>query len=265
MWLTMKNKNPEMMTSKQKQVLFIVWTVTLLVWLPSAWFYFFQTDYFMHGFRGLQNFQYSSVYLLTILGWTVLLTIPKCRTKKVIIGAGASFLTIGFLRNLYAMFKQTPGFLIMFAGLLLLQTLRGETFKQSGSAGDEPAVKVSSGRNWGLIYSVAAITFLGTPWLWVRLGAPELFISNGRGLLDLAISGPFLIIMAGWALWFCFPSNRTVNANCAAASAMLVIALFLSWFFSHVGSVGFWLLAIGWMGSAYFRKNAVTSKAKTAS
>jgi hypothetical protein len=254
-----------MQISKQKQVLLIAWLLTLSVWLPPVWYYFFQTDYFMYGFRGLQNFLHSSVYLLTIFGWTVFLSIPKYRKEKVIIGAGASFLTIGFLLNTFAMFKQTPGFLIMFAGLLLLQTLRGGTFKQSGSAEDKPAVKVSSGRNWGLIYSVAAITFLGTPWLWVSLGASELFISNVRGLLDLAISGPFLIIMAGWALWFCFPSHRTVNANCAAASAMLVIALFLSWFFSHVGSVGFWLLAIGWMGSAYFRKNAVTSKAKTAS
>ncbi|MFZ6709696.1 hypothetical protein [Undibacterium sp. TC9W] len=254
-----------MQISKHKQVLLIAWLLTLSVWLPPIWYYFFQTDYFMYGFRGLQNFLHASIYLLTILGWTVFLSIPKYRTEKVIIGAGASFLTIGFLLNTFAMFKQTPGFLIMFAGFLLVQTLRGETFKQSGSAGDEPAVKVSSGRNWGLIYSVAAITFLGTPWLWVRLGAPELFISNVRGLLDLAISGPFLIIMAGWALWFCFPSNRTVNANCAAASAMLVIALFLSWYFSYAGSVGFWLLAMGWMGSAYFRKNAVTSKAKTAS
>ena len=243
-----------MQISKHKQVLLIAWLLTLSVWLPPIWFYFFQTDYFMYGFRGLQNFLHSSIYLLTILGWSAFLTIPKYRTEKVIIGAGASFLTIGFLLNTFAMFKQTPGFLIMCAGLLLLQTLRGGTFKQSGSAGDEPAVKVSSGRNWGLIYSVAAITFLGTPWLWVRLGAPELCISNVRGLLDLAISGPFLVIMTGWALWFCFPSNRTVNANCAAASAMLVIVLFLSWYFSYVGSVGFWFLAIGWIGNAYREK-----------
>ena len=102
-----------MQISKHKQVLLIAWLLTLSVWLPPIWFYFFQTDYFMYGFRGLQNFLQSSIYLLTILGWTVFLRIPKYRTEKVIIGAGASFLTIGFLLNTFAMFKQTPGFLLI--------------------------------------------------------------------------------------------------------------------------------------------------------
>lgn len=261
----MENKNPVMPISKQKQVLFIVWVLTLLVWLPPAWYYFFQTDYFMYGFRGLQNFLYSSIYLLTILVWSVLLSIPKYRTEKVIIGAGASFMTIGFLLNTYAMFKQTPGYLILFAGVMLLQTLRGGAFKQPVSAEAGSEVKVSSGRNFGLIYSVAAITFLGAPWLWGHFGAPDFFISNMHGLQDFAISGPFLVIMAGWSLWFFFPSNRTVNANCAAASTMLIIALFLYWYFSHVGSVGFWFLAMFWMGIAYSRRETDIPRTKTVS
>ncbi|MFZ6642279.1 hypothetical protein ACO0LL_21330 [Undibacterium sp. TC4M20W] len=197
---------------------------------------------------------HSSIYLLTILGWSVFLSIPKYRTEKVIIGAGASFLTIGFLLNTFAMFKQTPGFLIMFAGLMLLQTLRGSTFKQSGSAGDEPGLKVIFDKNYGLIYSLVSIAFLGMPWLWGSLDAPDFLIRNVRGLIDFAVAGPLLIIMTGWALWLSFPSNRTVNANCAAASTMLVIALFLFWFFSHVGSAGFTSMAMFWMGNAYRAK-----------
>jgi|GEM_PF-1732031 len=249
-----------MQISKHKQVLLIAWLLTLTVWLPPVWYYFFRTDYFLDGFRGLQIFLYSSIYLLIILGWTVLLTIPKYRTEKFVVGAGTSFLTIGFLLNTYAMFKQTPGFLIMFAGVLLLLTVRGGAFKQHGSAVDQPAVKVIFDKNNGLIYSLVAIAFLGMPWLWVILDAPEFLIRNVRGLLDFAVAGPPLMIMTGCALWLSFPSRRTVNANCAAASTMLVIALFLFWFFSHVGSTGFTSIAMFWMANAYRAKSSDAHK-----
>lgn len=115
-----------MLLNRTRSILLIAWGLTIFVWLPPIWFYFFQTDYFLGNFRGLQNFKVSAPFLLIIFCWAILLSVPKTRTRKIIIGAGSSFMSLGFLLIYYEIFHHTGGFVILFSGMSMLSMVREE-------------------------------------------------------------------------------------------------------------------------------------------
>ena len=109
---------------KIKDALIAIWFVTLAMWLPPVWQYFFQTDFFFKNMRGLQNFAVSAPILLIILAYAVLLTLPKTRTWNMILSAGGSLFTMGLLMEYYEMFQYTGGPIVMLTGLALLNAYR---------------------------------------------------------------------------------------------------------------------------------------------
>ncbi|BBB62466.1 hypothetical protein UNDKW_4193 [Undibacterium sp. KW1] len=121
-----------MLQNKTRSILLTVWCLTIFVWLPPIWFYFFQTDYFLGNFRGLQNFKLSAPFLLIIFCWATLLSIPKTRTRKNIIGAGSSLMSLGFVLIYYEVFHHTGGFVILFSGMILLGMVRDESVTDDG-------------------------------------------------------------------------------------------------------------------------------------
>lgn len=124
-------RNPVLL-NKTRSILSIVWGLTIFVWLPPIWFYFVQADYFLGNFRGLQDFKVSAPFLLIISCWAILLTLPKTRTQKNVIGAGSSLMSLGFLLIYYEFFHHTGGFVILFSGMILLSMVRGEPVAEDG-------------------------------------------------------------------------------------------------------------------------------------
>lgn len=121
-----------MLLNRTRAILLTVWGLTLLVWLPPIWFHFFQTDFFLENFRGLQDFKVSAPFLLIIFCWAILLTVPKTRTRKNVIGAGSSLMSMGFLLIYYEMFRHSGGFVILFSGLALLSMVRDGAVTDNG-------------------------------------------------------------------------------------------------------------------------------------
>jgi len=121
-----------MLLKTTRSILITVWCLTLLVWLPPIWFHFFQSEYFLGNFRGLQDFRVSAPFLLIIFCWAILLTVPKTRTRKNVIGAGSSLMSMGFVLIYYEMFRHSGGFVILFSGLALLSMVREEAVTDNG-------------------------------------------------------------------------------------------------------------------------------------
>ncbi|BBB62469.1 hypothetical protein UNDKW_4196 [Undibacterium sp. KW1] len=120
----LKLKNPAMQIPKAKETLIAIWYLTMVMWLPPVWQYFFQTDFFFKNMRGLQNFAVSAPILLIILAYAVLLTLPKTRTWGIVLSAGGSLFTMGLLMQYYEMFQHTGGLFVMVIGGALLNTYR---------------------------------------------------------------------------------------------------------------------------------------------
>ncbi|PXX35282.1 hypothetical protein [Undibacterium pigrum] len=238
-----------MQISKHKQVLIIAWLLTLLVWLPPVWYYFFQTDYFMHGFRGLQNFAYSAPFLLIIFFCAALLSMPKRQTRKNIIGVGCSLLTIGFLLQTYAMFHRAGGLIIMGAGLGLLSTLARDEGEPPGSTIAQTAIVKPANQQDGFFFAWVAVAILGTPMLWYYVADSDFLLPGSRGLQNPAFAGPFFLIMLCWAVLLSFPKKRTENTNHGAASSLLTISIFLYWYteFMHAAWFPLFFCSLQWM------------------
>ncbi|BBB68372.1 hypothetical protein UNDYM_4119 [Undibacterium sp. YM2] len=113
-----------MQIPKSKDTLIAIWSLTIMMWLPPAWQYFFQTDFFFKNMRGLQNFAVSAPVLLIILAYAILLTLPKTRTWDMVLSAGGSLFTMGLLMQYYEMFQHTGGVIVMVIGGALLNTYR---------------------------------------------------------------------------------------------------------------------------------------------
>ncbi|MBC3907971.1 hypothetical protein [Undibacterium umbellatum] len=238
-----------MQISKHKQVLLIAWLLTLTVWLPPVWYYFFRTDYFLDGFRRLQKFSYSAPFLLIIFFCAVLLSLPKRQTRKNIVGVGCSFLTIGFLLQTYAMFHRTGGLIIMGAGLGLLSTLaRGEGEPLSSTTAQISKTKPANQRD-GFFFAWVAVAILGTPMLWYRVVGTDFFLTGMRSLQNPAFAGPFFLIMLCWAVLLSFPKRQTENTNNGAASSLLTMSIFLFWYAEFIQTAFFslYICTMLWM------------------
>ncbi|MFZ6733420.1 hypothetical protein ACO0LG_15945 [Undibacterium sp. Ji42W] len=113
-----------MQIPKSKDTFGAIWLLTILMWLPPVWQYFFQTDFFFKNMRGLQNFTVSAPILLIILAYAILLTLPKTRTWSMVLSAGGSLFTMGLLMQYYEMLQHTGGLVVMVIGGALLNTYR---------------------------------------------------------------------------------------------------------------------------------------------
>ncbi|MFZ6778773.1 energy transducer TonB [Undibacterium sp. Ji83W] len=211
-----------MMTPKQKQALFIVWALTLLVWLPLTRHYFFGTTYFFSSAYGLRDSWSSAYYLLLVLAWSVILSIPKFRTEKNIFGAACSFLTLGLLLQTYAGLSPEGSFLLLLAGFALLFGLvNGKAFVSEQATSKAPLqMRYSTLPAW------VSVIFLATPWLWKFLSGQDFFHHSMRGLQDIVVAAPLLGIMGYWAVLLSFPAKRTFNTSSGAAASLLAIAVF---------------------------------------
>jgi hypothetical protein len=225
----MGNKNPAMLVSKQKQVLLIVWALAILFGLPPTRQYFFQTAYFFPGVYGARDLWDSVYYLLLILAWSVILSIPKYRTEKNIIGAACSFLTLGLLLQTYASLPLTGSLIFLLAGFALLHTLTGGVSRKMVDKAAElhqgdkkaPVKKILS-----TITVWASVFMLALPWFWVFLSGKDFFLRSMRGVQDQAVAAPLVFIMLFWAVLLSFPAKHTVNARSGAAASLLAIAVF---------------------------------------
>ncbi len=258
-----------MLLNRTRAILLTVWGLTIFVWLPPIWKAIFGADYFISGMQGSQRFLYSAPYLLIILAWSAVLSWPKFRTKKILTGAASTFVTIGLLLNSYAIFKQTPGHIIMLAGFALAYSLKDGSSDEAGDIAAEivaePETAEAFASKDGLHIAWMLVVILAAPWLWLSLSGEAFFIRNARGMQDFAVAGPVMLIMLFWAIYLSFPSRRTVNANCAAAASSLCISLFLFWYFEHSGWTGTWFAALWWMRNAYSTAKTETPDLSTAS
>ncbi|MES2041276.1 MAG: hypothetical protein V4495_25950 [Pseudomonadota bacterium] len=113
-----------MQIPKSKDTLLGIWLLTIVMWSPPVWQYFFQTDFFFKNMRGLQNFAVSAPILLIILAYAVLLTLPKTRTWSMVLSTGGSLFTMGLLMQYYEMFHHTGGLIVMMMGGAKLNAYR---------------------------------------------------------------------------------------------------------------------------------------------
>ncbi|MFZ6709695.1 energy transducer TonB [Undibacterium sp. TC9W] len=218
-----------MTTPKQKQVLFTVWALTLLVWLPPARHYFFQTAYFFSGVYGMRDFGDSVHYLLLILAWSVILSIPKFRTEKNIIGAASSFLTLGLLLQTYASLSMAGSLILLLAGFALLFSVTGAEVKQQDNMAAKPdqvASKAPLQKGYSTLPVWVSVILLAMPWLWKLLSGQDFFLRSMRSLQDIVVAAPLLGIMGYWAVLLSFPAKRTFNTSSGAAASLLAMAVF---------------------------------------
>ena len=131
-----------MQIPKSKDTLMAIWLLTILMWLPPAWHYFFKTDFFLKNTRGLQNLAVSAPILLIILAYAVLLTLPKTRTWNMICSAGGSFVTMGLLMEYYDVFSHMGGMVVMLFGGSLLNTCRFEKMEKTYETAADKAMAI---------------------------------------------------------------------------------------------------------------------------
>lgn len=215
--------------NKTRSILSIVWGLTIFVWLPVVWHYFFQTAFFPLGAYGLRDFWDSVYYLLLVLAWAVILSIPKYRTEKNIVGAASSFLTLGLLLQTYASLSLAASFIFLLAGAALLHTLVASEFGQTDSKAVEPDQgdkKAPMKKTLSALVAWASVIMLALPWFWVFLSGKDFFLRSMRGLQDLVVAAPLVFIMLFWAVLLSFPAKHTVNARSGAAASLLAIVVF---------------------------------------
>ena len=218
-----------MLLNKTRSILLIAWGLTIFVWLPPTRHYFFQTAYFFSGVYGMRDFGDSVYYLLLILAWSVVLSIPKFRTEKNIIGAASSFLTLGLLLQTYASLSITGSLILLLAGFALLFSLTGAAVKQQDNVAAKPdqvASKAPLQKGYSTLPAWISVILLAMPWLWKLLSGQDFFLRSLRSLQDIVVAAPLLGIMGYWVVLLSFPAKRTFNTSSGAAASLLAMVVF---------------------------------------